>query len=85
MEPGVGEVKRMYVEPDMRGRGLSRQILQKLEDTAREFGYTTLRLETGLKQPEAIGLYETAGYGRIPPYGHYVNSPHSVCFEKALI
>ena len=59
--PNIAEVKRMFVEPNMRGRGLSRQILAKLEDVALENGYNTVRLETGKRQPEAIGLYESAG------------------------
>ncbi len=84
LEPGVGEVKRMYVEPSMRGRGISRLILGKIEAAAVEFGYRALRLETGLRQPEAIGLYETAGYRRVPRYGMYVDNPLSVCFEKQL-
>ncbi len=84
LEPGVGEVKRMYVEPSMRGRGISRLILGKIEAAAAEFGYRALRLETGLRQPEAIALYETAGYRRVPRYGIYVNNPLSVCFEKRL-
>jgi len=82
--PGVGEVKRMFVEPPMRGRGISRLILHKIETVAVEFGYRALRLETGLHQPEAIGLYETAGYRRVPRYGIYVDNPLSVCFEKQL-
>jgi putative acetyltransferase len=82
---GVGEVKRMFIEPSMRGRGISRLILRKIEAVAAEFGYRTLRLETGLRQPEAIGLYETAGYWRAPCYGIYVDNPLSVCFEKQLL
>jgi putative acetyltransferase len=84
LEPGVGEVKRMFVEPAMRGRGISRLILGKIEAVAVEFGYRALRLETGLRQPEAIGLYETAGYRRVPRYGIYVDRSLSVCFEKQL-
>jgi putative acetyltransferase len=84
LEPGVGEVKRMFVESTMRGRGISRLILRKIEAVAAEFGYQALRLETGLRQPEAIGLYETSGYRRTPCYGIYVDNPLSVCFEKQL-
>jgi putative acetyltransferase len=68
----------------MRGRGLSRQILAKLEDVALENGYNTVRLETGKRQPEAIGLYESAGYHRIPCYGQFAHQPLSVCFEKKI-
>jgi putative acetyltransferase len=85
LEPGVGEVKRMFVEPPIRGQGISRLILHKIEAVATEFGYRALRLETGLRQPEAIGLYETSGYERAPCYGIYVDNPLSVCFEKQLL
>jgi putative acetyltransferase len=80
----VGEVKRMYVTPDVRGRGLSKLLLAALEDAARSMGYVTLRLETGNRQPEAIRLYESTGYHRIKPYGIYAHDPRSVCFEKRL-
>ena len=82
--PGTGEVKRMYVVPDARGRGVGRQILQELEALAIKFGYERLRLETGLKQPAAIGLYESFGYHRVECYGKYVGNSLSVCFEKML-
>lgn len=85
LEGGVGEVKRMYVEPGVRGRGYSRRLLAALEDAARSIGYVALRLETGDRQPEAIRLYESAGYRRIEPFGIYVGSRRSVCFEKRLI
>jgi len=84
MSPDVAEIKRMYVEPDYRGRGLGRRILQELETRARRDGYSWARLETGTLQPEAIRLYERAGYYRIDCYGIYVENPGSVCFEKAL-
>jgi putative acetyltransferase len=82
--PGVGEVKRMYVEPALRGRGVARAILRALEDAARGLGFGTLRLETGTRQPESIRLYEAAGFARIPAFGEYVGDPFSVCFEKRL-
>jgi len=84
MSPYVAEIKRMYVEPDYRGRGLGRRILHELEVRARRDGYSWTRLETGTLQPEAIRLYERAGYHRIDNYGIYVGNPRSVCFEKAL-
>jgi GNAT superfamily N-acetyltransferase len=84
LETGMGEVKRMWVEPAARRRGIARQILARLEVEARALGLTTLRLETGARQPEAIGLYESCGYCRIPCYGEYANDPHSDCFEKQL-
>ncbi|GIG58013.1 N-acetyltransferase [Longispora fulva] len=84
LEPGVAEVKRMYVRPDHRGRGLSRRLLATLEDAARAEGHTEIRLETGTRQGEAIGLYTSAGYGEIPLFGHYVGSETSRCFGKVL-
>jgi GNAT superfamily N-acetyltransferase len=82
--PNIAEVKRMFVEPNRRGQGLSRQILTKLENVALENGYNTIRLETGKKQPEAIGLYKSAGYYQIPCYGQYARQPLSMCFEKKI-
>jgi ribosomal protein S18 acetylase RimI-like enzyme len=85
MEADVAEIKRMYVEPGFRGRGLARRLLAELEKRARQDGYVAVRLETGTAQPEAVHLYETAGYHRIASYGHYANDPRSVCFEKSLL
>lgn len=82
--PGMAEVKRMFIAPGFRGKGYSRSILTFLESKARSSGYVTLRLETGKKQPEAIGLYVSAGYREIPSYGEYAGNPFSVCFEKVL-
>jgi GNAT superfamily N-acetyltransferase len=84
LEDGVGEVKRMYVEPAYRGRHIARRILRLLEETAWALGYRMIRLETGLLQPEAIRVYEATGYHRIPRYGSYFDQVHSICFEKAL-
>lgn len=84
MADDVGEVKRMYVDPTCRGLGIGYRILAALEEHARRFGYRSLKLETGLLQPEAIRLYEKAGYARIPCYGYYASDPRSVCFEKQL-
>lgn len=84
LEGDVGEVKRMYVEPAARGRGLAKRLLAALEDVARNMGYVALRLETADRQPEAIRLYEPAEYHRIEPFGLYVGSERSACFEKRL-
>jgi GNAT superfamily N-acetyltransferase len=65
----VAEIKRMYVVPEARGRGLSKVLLAALEAAARLRGWTTLRLETGPRQPEAIGLYTGVGYQEIAPFG----------------
>ena len=84
IEPGVGEIKRMYVAPSARRSGVARSILTELETNARAFGCTLLKLETGIKQPEAIALYESHGYVLIEPYGVYRDSPLSRCFAKEL-
>ena len=80
----TGEIKRMYVRPDARGRGISRALLKELEAAAERIGYLALVLETGLRQPEAIGLYESAGYARIANYGFFRDEPVSVCYRKDL-
>jgi GNAT superfamily N-acetyltransferase len=85
VEPGLAELKRMYVASGFRGRGLSRILLAALEDSARNAGVTRLRLETGHRQPEAIRLYETSGYTRIDKFGVYRHDPGSSCFGKSLI
>ncbi len=84
LEEGVAEVKRMFVRHSFRRLGISRRILSALELQAMEKGYTTLRLETGTEQPEALGLYRSAGYVQIPSYGEYIGNPFSICFEKKL-
>jgi GNAT superfamily N-acetyltransferase len=80
----AGEIKRMVTRPQGRRRGLSKLILVRLEEVAVELGYVRLQLETGLPQPEAISLYESTGWHRITPYGHYKDSADSVCFAKEL-
>lgn len=78
------EIKRMYVVPEHRGTGLARRILAELEETAVAAGHDLLVLETGLMQPEAIGLYESSGYVRIDGFGHYRRSDLNRCFGKRL-
>lgn len=78
------EVKRMYVPPEHRGRGIASVVLQELESWAKELGYKKCILETGEKQPEAIALYHKNQYGVIPNFGQYADVPTSVCFEKRL-
>lgn len=80
----VGEVKRMYTRPTARRRGISRLILERLEAVATELGYLRLQLETGTEQPEALALYDSAGWVRIAPYGRYKEDPTSVCYAKDL-
>ena len=81
---GVAEVKRLWVAPPARGRGLARTLMARLEAEAVALGYRQLTLETGLRQPEAIALYTALGYRRRAPYGRYADSPLSVCFERDL-
>jgi GNAT superfamily N-acetyltransferase len=79
-----GEVKRMYVVPEARGRGLGRRLLEELEGEARRLGYASVVLETGDRQQEAVGLYESTGYERIPCYPPYDSRELSLCYEKRL-
>lgn len=83
-EPKVMEIKRMYVPPESRGKGIASKILAELEDWARELSYEKCILETGKRQPEAIGLYQKNGFKIIPNYGQYAGIENSVCFEKVL-
>ena len=78
------EIKRMFVTEQSRGKGFSKRILEELENWGAELGYKRAVLETGLKQPEAIALYQGFGYSRIPNYQPYVGLPQSVCFKKEL-
>jgi GNAT superfamily N-acetyltransferase len=78
------EIKRMYVAPSARGRGLARAVLAMLEHRARGLGATRVVLETGQVQPEAISLYESSGYLRIEGFGHYRCSPLSLSYAKEL-
>jgi putative acetyltransferase len=79
-----GEVKRMYVSPEFRGAGFGKRILDHLAGHSLERGVSRLRLETGIHQVEAIGLYEASGFRRIGPFGPYVDDPLCLYFEKAL-
>lgn len=76
-----GEIKRMYVRPNYRGLGLGKLMLEHLAKYAREQQVTLLRLETGIYQTEAIGLYERFGFQRRPPFGEYKVDPLSLYFE----
>jgi GNAT superfamily N-acetyltransferase len=82
LEPGVGEIKRMYVVPDRRGAGLSRALLTALEDLARDLGYDRVRLDTGVHQHAALHLYRSAGYSEIDDYNR--NPYASYWGEKRL-
>ena len=80
-----GEIKRMYVRPQFRGLGLGKLMLDHLAGHARDHGVTLLRLETGIHQHAAIGLYERAGFQSIPPFGEYKPDPLAKFFEKRLV
>ncbi|MGH9759918.1 MAG: GNAT family N-acetyltransferase [Blastocatellia bacterium] len=79
-----GELKRMYVRPRFRGLGFGKLIVSHLAEYARAENIRVLRLETGIHQQEAIGLYEALGFQRIPPFGPYTDDPVSLCYEKLL-
>lgn len=83
-ENGTMEVKRMFVTPDNRGKGIGSVVLKELEAWAKELGNNKCILETGEKQPEAIQLYKKNGYNIIPNYGQYKDVAASVCFEKSI-
>lgn len=78
------EIKRMYVLPAHRNKGIAAAVLQQLEQWAKEEGSVSTVLETGTKQPEAIRLYEKSGYERFPNYGQYAGVANSVCMKKQL-
>lgn len=83
-EPKVAEVKRMFVKPESRGKGLATLILEELEDWASELSFKKIILETGVRQPDAIRLYKKNGYKIIQNYGQYTGVENSLCFEKLL-
>ena len=83
--PRVGELKRMFVAPDVRGLGIGRELLARLEAEARVLGLRRIVLETGTRQAEALALYRRAGFTDIAPYGEYSSSSTtSVCLAKVL-
>ena len=83
-EIGKTEIKRMYVHPDHRKKGIASAILKELEIWAKEVGYTYTILETGKNQPEAINLYQKQEYTIIPNYPPYEQMDNSVCMKKTL-
>jgi putative acetyltransferase len=84
VDAGAAEIKRMYVPPALRGRGIATRLLAHLEAEARQLGATRLVLETGERQFESVALYRRAGFVEIPRYGEYVDSPLSLCMGKPL-
>lgn len=81
---GEAEVKRMFVVPQARGLKLGSRILDALEVAARTEGVRIIRLETGVRQPEALGLYRRHGYSERGPFGSYRPDPLSTFFEKQI-
>jgi len=86
LDEKTAELKRMYVEPQVRGQGIGRALVESLEHEARALGVTRVVLETGTRLAPAIRMYEGLGYVRIPLFGEYLSSPDtSVCFGKSLM
>ncbi len=81
---GDAELKRMYVVPEARGRGLARRILAELEADAAAAGRLRMVLESGSRQPEALALYRSCGYTAVSKFGIYRDEPLSVCLGRAL-
>ena len=84
LDRAEAEIKRMYVTPTARGRGVGRAILAELEAEALALGAKRIVLETGLRQPEAVALYRRHSFDVIPNFGPYVGSPLSLCMAKTL-
>ena len=84
IDPSTAEAKRMYVEPDQRGRGVGAAVLAGLEAAARRLGARRVVLETGVLQEAAISLYQHAGFTPLDCWGEYASSPTSICLEKNL-
>ena len=85
LDQTTAEIKRMYVNPSVRGRGIGRALVEALEREARLIGVTKIVLETGTRLASAIKLYEAMGYAHIPLFGEYLSSPNtSLCFGKSL-
>jgi len=82
--PGHAEIKRMFVRAEARGNGVGRRLLEALEDAARQRNVERISLETGIRQPEAIGLYRASGYRDCPPFGTYRTDPLSLFMTKRL-
>ncbi len=84
LDARTAEFRRIYVSPTARRLGMGRSILTELERLSSCLGYRTIFLETGVRQPEAIALYEHYGFHRIPAFGRYIGDPLSLCFEKKV-
>jgi putative acetyltransferase len=84
LDSTTAEAKRMYVEPDQRGKGVGRAVLAGLEAAAKQLGVRRLVLETGIYQDAALSLYRRAGFTQVDCWGEYASSPTSICLEKQL-
>jgi GNAT superfamily N-acetyltransferase len=85
LDSATAELKRMYVSPSERGKGIGRELVKALEREAYQLGATSVVLETGTRLVPAIKLYESMGYSRIPLFGEYLSSPNtSLCLGKSL-
>jgi GNAT superfamily N-acetyltransferase len=82
LDPTTAEIKRVYVAPEARGLGVARALLARLEEVARDVGYTTLRMDTGARQPASVALFEKVGYEQIADYNG--NPVAAYWFEKRL-
>jgi putative acetyltransferase len=82
--PAHAEMKRLFVRREARGIGLGQRLLQALEEAARRQHVDRISLETGIRQPEAIGLYRASGYQECPPFGRYKPDPLSLFMTKRL-
>ena len=85
LDSTTAEAKRMYVEPDQRGKGVGRAVLAGLEAAAKQLGVRRLVLETGIYQHAALSFYRRAGFTQVDCWGEYASSPTSICFEKHLV
>lgn len=83
-QPQTVELKRMYVQASSRRLGVAQQLLAELESWAKETGYSRIILQTAIKQPESIALYQKCGYQTAECYGAYLRDADSVCMEKRL-
>ncbi|ASY62730.1 IAA acetyltransferase [Sinorhizobium sojae CCBAU 05684] len=81
---GTAEIKRMFVDPQARGLKIGKWLLSAIEEKAEKLGLAAIRLETGIHQPEAIGLYRVAGYVERPAFGSYLPDPLSLFMEKRV-
>jgi putative acetyltransferase len=85
LDSTTAEAKRMYVEPDQRGKGVGWAVLAGLESAAKQLGVRRLVLETGIYQDAALSLYRRAGFAQVNCWGEYASSPTSICMEKQLV